>query len=111
MTNVGLLDGIDDPVDVTIEKQNKKGGASAAKIKIDDEEEEDDFPSLSLELKLERAEEVKAELERERLLALKKARGFIAKSALRGNRELSVMQIHENFLANYSGLRTALERK
>ena len=39
MTNVGLLDGVDDPVDVTIEKQNNKGKASAAKIKIDDDEE------------------------------------------------------------------------
>ena len=80
------------PGDVTIEKQSKKGDRSvAAKNNDDDDEEEDDFPRLSLELKLEKAEQVKAEIERERLQALKRARGFSAKNALLGNRELSVM--------------------
>lgn len=79
------------PGDVTIEKQSKKGDRSVAAKNDDDEEEEDDFPRLSLELKLEKAEQVKAEIERERLQALKRARGFSAKNALLGNRELSVM--------------------
>ena len=59
------------PGDVTIEKQSKKGDRSVAAKNDDDEEEEDDFPRLSLELKLEKAEQVKAEIERERLQALK----------------------------------------
>ena len=79
------------PGDVTIEKQSKKGAKSVAANNDDDDEEEDDFPRLSLELKLEKAEQVKAEIERERLQALKRARGFSAKNALLGNRELSVM--------------------
>ena len=79
------------PGDVTIEKQSKKGTKSVAANNDDDDEEEDDFPRLSLELKLEKAEQVKAEIERERLQALKRARGFSAKNALLGNRELSVM--------------------
>ena len=68
ITNFGLLDdrSADDIGDVNIDQKNQQKFAPIS-LKVD-EEEEDDFPRLSLELKLERAKEIKAEIENERLL-------------------------------------------